>query len=112
MYQVPEGSGPWGDYALNCAERPGFKQPHELLVRSLGRLLALGNIAHSINDQNVQLLVTQGAGVIRPANLLLPSWAPEDEGNPSRALAQAAARKVGNTGRPVCGIVWTSFPSR
>ena len=99
----------WGDHALNCAKRPGFKQRHEMLVHSLGRLLALGNIAHSINDQNVQLLGAQGE-ILRPADLLLHSWngarslcidvtvvspwTPDGEGDSAGALEQAAARKV------------------
>ena len=99
----------WGDHALNCSKRPGFKQRHELLVHSLGRLLSLGNIRHSVNDQNVELLGAQGA-ILRPADLLLPSWngarslcvdvtvvspwTPDGEGNSAGALEQAAARKV------------------
>ena len=114
-----------GGHALNSARRPGFKQRHGLLVHFLGRLLSLGNIAHSVNDQNVELLGTPGE-VLQPADLLLPSWnrarslcvdvtvvspwTPDGEGYSAGALDQATARKVVKHRDACQRMVWTSFP--
>ena len=63
----------YGDHAVNCGFRPGFKQRHEGLVYSLSRVLSLAGIAHTVNDTDVELF-KDSKGNVRPADLLVKKW--------------------------------------